>query len=64
MTTDPLKRVRQAKLRAEVERIAAENRYRAAVLEALAAGHSYAEIAEAVGVTRQAIRQLHLRAEG
>ena len=36
----------------------AEHRYRAALLRALEAGFSYAEIARVAGVSRQAVRQL------
>jgi len=36
----------------------AEHRYRAALLHALEAGFSYAEIARVAGVSRQAVRQL------
>jgi DNA-directed RNA polymerase specialized sigma24 family protein len=39
----------------------ASSEYRAALLAAHEAGHSYAEIAKAAGVSRQAVRQLLLR---
>lgn len=55
---DPLhsvKRAAQAKRRAE-------KAYRSAVVAAREAGHSYPEIARAAGTSRQAIRQLLLRA--
>lgn len=40
----------------------ADQQYRAALAAALAAGHTYAEIAKALGVSRQAVRQLVQRA--
>jgi len=36
----------------------AEHRYRAALVRALEAGFSYADIARVAGVSRQAVRQL------
>jgi DNA-directed RNA polymerase specialized sigma24 family protein len=48
---DSLKRAARAKARADA-------RYKAALVAAHAAGASYAEIAHAVGVSRQAVRQL------
>ena len=51
---DPLARVRQAARNAE----SAASEYRAALTAAHTAGVSYADIARAAGVTRQAARQL------
>jgi DNA-directed RNA polymerase specialized sigma24 family protein len=45
-----------------VQRRRAEMVFRAALLEAVDAGHSYAELARTVGVSRQAVRQLVERA--
>ncbi len=39
----------------------ASSEYRAALLAALKAGHSFAEIARAAGVSRQAVRQFVAR---
>lgn len=54
MSSDELDRVR----RATVAKGAAEAEYRAAVLAAVTAGASYARVARAAGVSRQAVRQL------
>ena len=54
VTTDPLRRVKRAATKLE----GARSEYRAALLACLDAGHSYAEIARALGVSRQAVRQL------
>jgi hypothetical protein len=51
---DPLARAK----RAAVAKRRSEDAYRAALAAAHAAGHSFAEIAAAVGVSRQAVRQL------
>lgn len=62
MSADPLARVRRAyktkqKARRELTRAVAE--YRQAVDAARAAGHSYADIGRALGISRQAVRQLN-----
>jgi DNA-directed RNA polymerase specialized sigma24 family protein len=57
--TEPLARVKQA----AAERGRAEEAYRAAVLSAYVAGLSYAQIAKAAGVSRQAVRQLVERSQ-
>ena len=51
---DPLDRVR----RATVAKEKAAREYRAALLAAIAAGRSYADVARAAGISRQAARQL------
>jgi len=40
-----------------LDRARSEDDYRAALSAAIAAGHSYAELARAAGVSRQAIQQ-------
>jgi DNA-directed RNA polymerase specialized sigma24 family protein len=55
---DSLSRVRKAAAR----KAAADNAYRAALVAAHDAGLSYAAIAAAAGVSRQAVRQLVERA--
>lgn len=51
------KRAARAKARADA-------RYRDTIQAALDAGHGFAEIAKAVGLSRQAVRQLARRALG
>lgn len=51
MTPDPLATLRKA----HTARRRADDRYRAALLAAVAAGHSYADIGRALGVARQTI---------
>lgn len=54
-TLDSVKRAARAKSRADA-------RYRAAVVAAHQAGASYADIAKALGISRQAVRVLVARA--
>jgi DNA-directed RNA polymerase specialized sigma24 family protein len=54
MARDPLTNVR----RAAADKAAADSRYRSALVAAHEAGLSYAAIAKAAGVSRQAVRQL------
>lgn len=53
---EAVKRAARAKTRADAH-------YRAAILAALANGHGYATIGEALGVSRQAVRQYAGRLE-
>jgi DNA-directed RNA polymerase specialized sigma24 family protein len=52
--SDPLARVRRAVKRQQ----ASELEYRAAVVAAVAAGFSFAEVARAIGCSRQSVRIL------
>lgn len=50
-------------LRAAAAKRRADEEYRAALLAAVAAGVSYAELARTLGVSRQAVRQLVERSQ-
>lgn len=55
--TDPLDKLRKA----QTARRRGEERYRAALLAAVAAGHSYADLARVLGIARQNVRKYALR---
>ncbi len=56
---DPLATLRKA----HKTRRRGEEQYRAALLAAVAAGHTYVEIAQTLGVARQVIRTSVMRAQ-
>ena len=56
---DPLDKLRKA----AAARRRGEERYRAALLAAVAAGHSYSEIARALGISKQSVRKMAIRGD-